>query len=445
MKFYNREKELEQLSNIRERAFTGHSQLTVITGRRRIGKTKLIIKSCEDSPTVYLFVSRNNEADLCSIFSESVRRSLNCYIPDGIRSFVQLFEQIMVMGQQSAFNLVIDEFQEFLNINPSIYSGIQDVWDRYKDRTHVNLIASGSILSMMHKIFMDYGEPLYGRCDTIIRLRSFSTSVLREIISDYNPSYSNDDLLALYTVTGGVPKYVELLMDRGAYCVTDIIDCVLEENSIFLEEGTILLATEFGKKYGNYFSILSAIASGRNTAAEISAAVGDTGVMGMLARLEDDYELISRKRPICSKERSQNVRYEINDKFLRFWFRYVSRHQNLIQMGLNDHLRDIVIADYPTYSGMILEGWFRQKLTESKEYTDVGSWWNNSKGKNIDQMEIDIVAIPLDNDRPILAAEVKRQRKNFKPELLQAKIEHLKTKILPDRDIEPQILTLDDM
>jgi hypothetical protein len=269
--------------------------------------------------------------------------------------------------------------------------------------------------------------------------------VLREIISDYNPSYSNDDLLALYTVTGGVPKYVELLMDRGAYCVTDIIDCVLEENSIFLEEGTILLATEFGKKYGNYFSILSAIASGRNTASEISAAVGDTGVMGMLARLEDDYELISRKRPICSKERSQNVRYEINDKFLRFWFRYVSRHQNLIQMGLNDHLRDIVIADYPTYSGMILEGWFRQKLRESKEYTDVGSWWNNSKGKNIDQMEIDIVAIPLDNDRPILAAEVKRQRKNFKPELLQAKIEHLKTKILPDRDIEPQILTLDDM
>ncbi|MCD8293208.1 MAG: ATP-binding protein [Prevotellaceae bacterium] len=445
MKFYNRNKELEQLARIRQRAFVDHSQLTVVTGRRRIGKTKLIMKSCDGTPTVYLFVSRNNEATLCRQFSGALRRALGCYVPDGITSFVPLFEQIMVMGKTAAFNLVIDEFQEFFNINPSVFSGMQDVWDRYKDTTRVNLVASGSVYTLMHRIFMDYKEPLYGRCDTIIHLRPFSTSALKEILCDYYPAYTNDDLLALFTITGGVPKYVELLMERGAFTVNDMIGCVTEENSIFLEEGTILLAQEFGKKYGNYFSILSAIASGRNTAPEIAQAVGEANIGGMLLRLEEDYEIISKKRPVVSKERSQNVRYQIRDNFLRFWFRYVTRYQNLIQMGLNDKLRDIVLADYPTYSGLVLEEWFRRKLREEGCYKDIGSWWNTTKGNKTDSREVDIVAIPVDGDAPVLVAEVKRQGKNFKPEWFEEKVEHLRDKILHGCKIESRLFTLNDM
>lgn len=394
---------------------------------------------------MYLFVSRNNEAMLCRQFSAAVRHTLQSHVPEGITSFVQLFEQIMMIGKTESFNLVIDEFQEFFNVNPAIFSGMQDVWDRYKDSTHVNFIASGSVYTLMHRIFMDYKEPLYGRVDTIIHVRPFSTDVLREILSDYYPEYSNDDLLALYTITGGVPKYIELLMERGAYTAHDMIRCVTEENSIFLEEGNILLSQEFGKKYGTYYSILSAIASGRNTAAEISQSIGDASLGGMMMRLEEDYEIISKKRPILSKERSQNVRYEISDNFLRFWFRYIARNQNLIQMGLNAKLADIIIADYPTYSGLLLEMWFRQRLRESGEYKDIGSWWNTSKGANTAQYEVDIVAIPVEADIPVLVAEVKRQRKNFKPELLQEKIEHLRTKILHNLPIESRILTLEDM
>lgn len=454
MKFYNREKELQQLAEVRERSFNNHSQMTVITGRRRIGKTKLIMKSCEGTPTVYLFVSRNNEATLCSQFSQTLRHTLDCYVPDGIHSFVQLFEQIMVIGRNIPFNLVIDEFQEFFNINPSVFSGIQDVWDRYKDSTTVNFIASGSVYTLIHQIFMDYKEPLYGRCDTIIRLRPFSTGVMRGILSDHYPQYSNDDLLALFTVTGGVPKYIELLMDRGAFTVNDIIGRVMEENSIFLEEGTILLSQEFGKKYGNYFSILSAIASGRNTVPDIAQSVGDASIGGMLSRLEEDYELIVKKRPVMSKARSQTVRYEIADNFLRFWFRYVARNQNLVQMGLNDRLRDIALADYPTYSGLTLERWFRHKLKEEGRYSTVGSWWSQTKKEQSDtsdkeenpgQSEIDIVAIPVDSDDAVFVAEVKRQRKNFKPEWFASKVKHLQDKILHGYRIDARLLTLEDM
>lgn len=91
---------------------------------------------------------------------------------------------------------------------------MQDIWDRYKDTTFVNFVASGSVYTLMNQIFMDSREPLYGRCDSIIKLRPFSTSVLKEILYDHKPDYNHEDLLALYTFTGGVPKYIDLSCKR---------------------------------------------------------------------------------------------------------------------------------------------------------------------------------------------------------------------------------------
>lgn len=444
MKFYNREQELELLARTRDVAFNNHSQMTALTGRRRIGKTKLILKSCEHTPTLYLFARRSNEATLCSQFAETASRSLNTYISSEITSFVSLFETLMTVGKNLSFNLVIDEFQEFFYINPSIYSGIQDVWDRYKDTTHVHFIASGSVYTLMHRIFMEYREPLYGRCESIIKLRPFTTTVLKQILSDYHPNYTNDDLLALYTLTGGVPKYIELLLDKGCFTMQKMINTVFQENSIFLEEGNVLLIREFGKKYGNYYAILSAIASGRNTASEISETIGNISVGGLLQRLEEDYEVIAKKRPILAKEGTQSVRYEITDNFLRFWFRYIIKYQDFIQTGLFTKLTEIVKADYPTYSGSTLERYFREQLREKQIYKNIGSWWETSKGKNADQNEIDIVAISAESPH-VLIAEVKRQRKNFKPELFQQKVEAIRTKLLFNYEIETTCLTLEDM
>ena len=56
--------------------------------------------------------------------------------------------------------------------------------------------------------FRDSKEPLYGRADSIMKLVPFTTSVLKEIMSDHKPDYTKDDLLGLYTFTGGVPKYI---------------------------------------------------------------------------------------------------------------------------------------------------------------------------------------------------------------------------------------------
>lgn len=154
MKFYNREKELEALNKVRELAFNKHSMFTVLTGRRRIGKTLLIKKSCDSTPTVYLFVSRSNEAALCRSYTDEIRTALNIFVPEGINTFADTFQFLMDTGTRMKFNLVIDEFQEFFFINPEIYSKMQNIWDEYRLKSNVNLVVSGSVYTLITKIFM---------------------------------------------------------------------------------------------------------------------------------------------------------------------------------------------------------------------------------------------------------------------------------------------------
>jgi len=439
MKFYNRTKEIADLQRIREMSYNDHSKLTVLTGRRRIGKTSLILNALKDETIVYLFVSRKSEADLCKGFCNEIEKRLSVFVPK-MNSFIEVFRFLLEQGKTKKFSLVIDEFQEFININESIYSEIQNYWDQYRTTTHINFIVSGSVYSLMIKIFQDKKEPLFGRADAMMKLTPFTTSVLKEIMSDYKPDYTNDELLALYTYTGGVPKYVELLVDNKALTIHKMIKYICQSDSPFIDEGRNLLIQEFGKKYGNYFSILDAISSGMNTQSQIEAFMGEKSIGGQLNKLEAIYEVIKKQRPLFAKEGSQTVRYEVSDNFLRFWFRYIERNRTLIELGNYEGLSKLINDDYPTYSGKTLELYFKQKLLESFEYRAIGSWWE-PKG---DQNEVDIVAITLDNKKA-LVAEVKRQKKNFKPQLLESKIEVLKNKVLSKYEINSLCLDIEDM
>lgn len=181
MKFYNRTNELAELQRIQKLSFNDHSRLTVVTGRRRIGKTSLIMRAVESTPTIYLFVGRKNEATLCSEFIPAISQSLQIYVPEGIRTFRSLFQFMMEQAIDNAFNLVIDEFQEFSNINESVYSDMQNIWDQYRRKSRMNLIVSGSIYSLMQKIFQNSKEPLFGRADNIIKLSAFDLSTLTQL------------------------------------------------------------------------------------------------------------------------------------------------------------------------------------------------------------------------------------------------------------------------
>ena len=294
----------------------------------------------------------------------------------------------------------------------------------------------------MTKIFQHYHEPLFGRADVMLKLNPFSLPILKQIISDHTSSYTNDDLLALYAVTGGIPKYVELLVDAKALSINKIIHAVCDSDSPFRDEGKNLLIDEFGKQYGTYFSILDAISNGLNTQAEIVNVLGDKSIGGQLKKLEETYEVITKVRPIFAKKGTQTVRYEIADMFLRFWFRYFEGNRTLIEMNQFAILEKIILADYSTYSGKVLEDYFKQQFIESGEYCEIGSYWESKKGK--EQCEIDIIGLSLDKKQAVVV-EVKRQRKEFKSDLFDMKVQHVKDKILSKYELIQLCLTIEDM
>ena len=216
MRFFDRENELERLADI-ERRSRQNAQLTVLTGRRRVGKTSLLLKAFSRSDFAYLFVERKSEKDLCQTFKAELETKLGMVILGEPDSFTQLFEQIMRFASQKPVAVVIDEFQEFIKVNPSVFSGIQKLWDLYKDTAKINLVVSGSVYTLMQKIFKTKRAALYGRETAFLRIDPFRVSVLKDILGEYSPGFSNEDLLALWAFTGGVAKYVELLVDAGAF------------------------------------------------------------------------------------------------------------------------------------------------------------------------------------------------------------------------------------
>lgn len=419
MKFYNREKELARLAKIEKQAEKS-AQMTFMVGRRRIGKTRLLINAYKYSICLYFFVAKKSESLLCEEFLEEVKNKLDIPIFGSITTFKELFSLLMNLSKERHFTLIIDEFQEFDSVNSSIYSDMQNIWDSNKQDSKINLIMCGSVYSMMKRIFEGSKEPLFGRATNRIHLKAFDIDTIKEILSDYSPNYSNDDLLAFYMITGGVAKYIELLVQAEAFTIDDIMDAVFEDNSLFLSEGKNVLIEEFGKDYGNYFSILSLIASGKTSRVEIESIMNiQTG--GFLTRLEDEYGLISKVRPILSNPNSRTVKYFIEDNFLNFWFRFIFKYRSSIEAGNLMYIRDIVMRDYTVYSGRILEKYFTQMIKLQMKYNIIGNYWERNN-----QNVIDIVAIN-EVEKVALIAEVKRNPQKISLNELEIKASKIKT------------------
>ena len=413
MKFYNREKEIKKLLEIKEQS-KKNAQFSVVTGRRRIGKTQLLLKSYENTKFLYFFVAKKSEVILCQDFLQELKEKLNLPILGEVNSFSVLFEYIVQLSYEQNITLIIDEFQEFFTVNSSVYSDMQRIWDLHKDKARLNLIVSGSVISLMYKIFENYKEPLFGRANHFIKLQAFKTNILKEILSDYNPSYTPDDLLALYSFTGGVAKYVQLFIDNGWTSKEKMIEGMIDENSIFISEGKNLLIDEFGKEYGTYFSILTAISEGKNTRAEIENLLKKE-IGGYLTKMERDFNLIKKQQPIFTKSSTKNVKYQIEDNFIMFWFRFIYKYSSMIEIGAYEQLRKIIERDFSSFSGHMLEKYFRENAQISQAYTSIGNYWDR-KGET----EIDFIAVN-EIEKSIDFAEIKRQKNNISIEKLRQK------------------------
>jgi uncharacterized protein len=439
MKFFGRKDEIRELHDIRKRSLQT-SCFTIVTGRRRSGKTSLLLKAYEEvSDMLYFFVARKSEEELCKDFVDEMTEKLQMPVLGEVTHFADIFKYLMQLSASRPLTLIIDEFQDFKRVNASIFSDMQKIWDLNKQAAHINLVVCGSVYSLMNVIFKSNKQPLYGRQTGEIKLTPFPPSTLKEILGAYNPSYTADDLLALYSYTGGVAEYVEMMMDGGAITKEQMAEKFVGKNSYFIYEGKNMLIEEFGKDYARYFEVLQLIASGYTTRPEMESKM-KIEISGYLTKLENDYCLISRHMPMFNKT-NRNMRYQMEDNFLRVWFRYIYKYGYMLEVGANKKLKMLMDSDYTTYTGRVLERYFKVKLMESEVFTHIDSWWDR-KGEN----EIDIIAAD-ELEQKVCFFEVKRQTKDVNLGVLKAKAEHFlqATGKFGRYEMEYRGLSLDDM
>ncbi|MBR5399952.1 MAG: ATP-binding protein [Bacteroidales bacterium] len=414
MKFYDRESEQQLLSTVLRQS-KQEARMTILMGRRRIGKTELSLR-CGDDTVLYFFVGKKAEALLCQDFVQEITSKLGVPVLGQANSFSEVFRFVLHLSETRAFTLIIDEFQNFQKVNPTVFSNMQRDWDLNKSKSRLNLIISGSVFTLMKKIFEDYEEPLFGRANEKITLEPFRTDVMKEILHDFNPDYTPEDLLALFSITGGVAWYVTLLLDRGKTRWKKMLGALTEENSPFINEGKNILIEEFGTDYVIYFSILTCIASGMKTSAEIKNELGIDNISSYLSRLEDYYGLITKYQPIFAKESSKKVRYQLDDCFLIFWFRFFFKYQALVENKALKALDTIIRRDYSGVSGLMMERYFARKFQEQGKYI-IGKWWDR-KGFN----EIDLVVVdPIGKEA--WAYELKKDESRYDEESFKKKVD----------------------
>ncbi len=416
MKFYDRERELAELGKV-ERQTDGSARMTVITGRRRVGKTSLALEFARSCRHLYLFVSKKSESLLCPAYLEDIQRQFDVPVVGEIKTFRDIFRLLLEISKKEPFTLIVDEFQEFLQVNPAVYSEIQHLWDINKSKCRLNLICIGSVYSLMHRIFEEKKEPLFGRADRILSLKPFPIRTIHEVLGDHGVT-GMKALFDCYVLTGGMPKYLDLLVANSALSFDRMMDFVLQADSPLLNEGRNLLIEEFGRDYGTYFSILELISLGKTARMEMQSILG-ADIGGHLDRLENTFGIISRHKPIDAKPNSRLQKYRIADNFLNVWFRFIYRNRSAIETGNFAYVREIIKRDYSVYCGLLLEKCFHELLAETGNFNRIGSYWERGN-----QNEIDLVAVN-DMKKTLTIADIKLSKSRLSVEGLKHRAQGL--------------------
>lgn len=311
--FVNRTKELRSLD-------TSKAKLTVLFGRRRVGKTTLIERWGADKRYAYSqAIEASDEQQLAQLVAD-----LAPVLPTGVvpRSWPELLSALALIRRPTA--IVLDEFPYLVRTDPSLPSRLQK-WVDHDQPDHVRLVLLGSSQSMMHGLFLESNSPLYDRADLVIRLEPMSYAHYCEAIG-CDPESSRSFLN--YSMTGGVPRYWRYV--DGLNDPIDVADALFFDKTARLDDEPDRLLKDEDILGQQAKSIMEAIGRGASRPSEIAGrmAIPQTGLSKPLSVLMR-CDLVRRVVPFGESSRNtKRTLYMINDHALRFWYQVYSPHRS---------------------------------------------------------------------------------------------------------------------
>lgn len=412
MKFHNREKELSELERVWKLSKRS-SHLTVLTGRRRVGKTELVKKFSSQKKHIYFFVARKNLGLLLEEFSAIARQDIKMF--PTLQKFDEWLEFLLHNINENTI-ICFDEFQNFKYVDESIFSEFQKVFDANKNKVKIHIIVTGSHVSLINKIFSDEKEPLFGRATERYILKPLSFRSVCGMLSELSIN-SFEEKIRWYALFGGIPKFYVTAEEQGLKgneILAALKVLFLRDFSPLKDEAKSVLIEEFGSENTMYFSILEAVALGNS---EMSTIANRTGIniksiskyLGLLVK---DFGYLRYEVPVTEEKpwKSKKGRYFISDPFFRFWFKYIYRNRSDYELGNYTSIIEKIRLDLNSFVGVGFEGVAQEALLEMStkkrlplRVSKIGKWWASDK-------EIDIVGLNS-NSKEILFAECKWQEK----------------------------------
>ena len=427
--FLDRQRELQLLEKLWD---SPHAEFLVLYGRRRVGKTALMVEWMRRTKqrALYWVATHTSSANQLRSFSQAVYNFSN---PDNpapenfsYTNWKQAFEQIAALAEKERLALFIDEFTYLLEVTPDIAGQLQNLWDHLLSNRNLFLCLSGSHLGMMKREFLSYQAPLYGRASAQLHLQPFSFGATGRFF----PNYSAADRVAIYAIFGGVPAYWKRINPKKSLS-QNIKNNLLTPNNLLQAEPKLLLQ-DFVSDPHNYISILSAIAKGAHVVKEIVASTGlASGHVSKYLSVLKDSGFVVRRIPLTRKKNSRAGRYHITDPYLRFYFRFLENRQEQLALGIQDqalaeinkHLMEF-IGSY-TWEEICREWTIRAGAKEILPFLpdQVGSTWNP-------EAQVDVVGYNS-MDKTLTLGECKWTRRQTNASVLKDLIEKKANKIIP--------------
>ena len=398
-RFVDRESEMDTLEAEYAR---GGSSLVILYGRRRAGKTTLISEFIKNKNALFFLASEESEAQNRNAFKEKAAEFIDSELlrDASVSSWDVIFREIMAYPFSKKPVLVIDEFQYIGKSNPAFPSVFQRIWEEQLKDKSVMVILCGSLISMMESQTLAYSSPLYGRRTAQIRLGQIPFAYYGEFF----PGRSRRQLIEMYSVTGGVPKYIETFADsRDIYKAIE--RNVLNRSAYLYDEPHFLLQQEVSE-VGSYFSVIKAIAAGNHKLSAISSVleVKATSLTKYLKTLID-LDILEREVPVTepNPEKSKRGLYKIKDNYLRFWFGFIYPNMSFIESGhgkiVMDKIRKGLISGHTAY---VYEDICREHMWDLNaegawpfHFTKLGRFWEGDT-------EIDVAALDPEGKNLIL-------------------------------------------
>ena len=404
MKFVDRQKELTVLEKEFNRK---EASLVIVYGRRRVGKTALLKEFIKDKRALYFLATEESETMNRQAFQQVAADFLDYDLLQSaqILRWEPIFKALAQEAAHQRIVLVIDEFQYIGKNNPAFLSVFQRIWDTLLSQSNIMVVLCGSLVSMMMSQTLRYDSPLYGRRTAQLKVRPIAFSYYHEF---FNTPLAKDELIERYSITGGIPKYIE------AFSTTGDIQTALENNllnpSAFLfDEPNFLLQKEVSE-IGSYFSILRVIADGNHKISKIAAVLQQKqSNLPRYLNVLIDLDILAREVPVTEAhpEKSKRGLYQIRDHFIRFWFRYVYPFKGELELDNQQIVLDEMGKDFKQkFVAFAYESICRNIFAElcRKGQIDfapsrIGSYWRND---NEGDTEIDVAAVDNQHKRLFL-------------------------------------------